>query len=112
MFLGVLFLLELIGLGYFYFADPLELFTEKTTSPIVEYDDSKDLPEYDHLLLNEAQENTLEKIGVNTANLPSTITPEMESCFVGALGQTRVNEIIAGDSPSAIDLFKAKSCLN
>lgn len=110
MFLGILFLIELIAIGYFYFADPLGLFQKDTTVNTTEK--VVDQPADNNPLLNESQEAALEKIGVDTTSLPSTITPAMESCFIEKLGQPRVDEIISGDSPSAIDLFKAKDCIN
>lgn len=61
--------------------------------------------------LNESQEKALESFGINPADVPSEITPEQEACFVERLGQARVDEIKAGDSPSATDYFKAKDCI-
>ena len=66
---------------------------------------------YDHPLLNESQESTLKNLGVDVSQLPSSISPEMEICFKEKFGEERVNEIINGDSPSVIELIKAKSCL-
>lgn len=62
-------------------------------------------------LLNESQENTLEAIGVEPETLPTEITPAMQVCFVEKLGATRAQEIKDGDSPTATDYLKAKSCL-
>lgn len=62
-------------------------------------------------LLTPSQEATLEKIGIDPAKLPTTITPAMEDCFVQTLGADRVNAIKSGASPTTIDLFKAKSCI-
>ncbi|MDP4000675.1 MAG: hypothetical protein Q8P83_00290 [bacterium] len=50
------------------------------------------LPTMDHPLLSDEQE-------------------AMESCFSETLGTERINEIIAGASPSALEFFKAKNCL-
>ena len=65
----------------------------------------------DNPLLSDSQEAILEKIGVDVSSLPSTITPEMETCFVEKLGQSRVDEIVAGESPGIFDALKAESCL-
>ncbi len=70
------------------------------------------MPVDKHPLLTPSQETTLEKVGIDPAKLPTTITPAMEACFITKLGIDRVNAIKAGESPNAIDLFKAKSCLN
>lgn len=64
-----------------------------------------------HPLLNESQEKQLESYGVNVEQLPSSITPGMEACFIEKLGQERSNEIVAGDSPSAFEVIKARECL-
>jgi hypothetical protein len=64
-----------------------------------------------HPLLNAEQEKALEKYGVNVSRLPSTISPEMEACFVEKLGKERTGEIVAGDSPTAMEVFKTRSCL-
>ncbi|MFC1678361.1 hypothetical protein ACFLZ9_01380 [Patescibacteria group bacterium] len=64
-----------------------------------------------HPLLNEEQEKTLENYGVDVSQLPSSVTPGMEECFIEKLGQERADEIVGGASPSAMEIFKAKSCL-
>lgn len=61
--------------------------------------------------LNDAQEKTLETLGVDPASVPSSITPAQEKCFVSVLGAARVAEIKAGDTPSATEYYKAKGCL-
>ncbi|MEK7167638.1 MAG: hypothetical protein AAB791_01400 [Patescibacteria group bacterium] len=65
-----------------------------------------------HPLLSESQEAMLEKVGIDPAKLPTEITPEMQTCFVDKLGQERVDEIIKGAAPGALDFFKAQSCLS
>lgn len=62
-------------------------------------------------LLNEAQEKTLEDLGVDVSKLPSEISPEMQACFVEKLGQERSDAIVKGDSPTAMEVFKARICL-
>ncbi|MBU1203136.1 hypothetical protein KKH39_03820 [Patescibacteria group bacterium] len=66
---------------------------------------------YDHPYMNDQQEQTLYNMGIDVSQLPTSITPEMQSCFVQKLGQDRVNEIIAGQAPSPLDLYKTKDCL-
>ncbi len=63
-------------------------------------------------LLNESQESSLEAVGINPSELPSEITPAMQVCFVEKLGAERAQEIKDGDSPTATDYLKAKSCLS
>lgn len=66
---------------------------------------------YDHPLLSDEQEKTLQSLGVNLESLPTSITPAQEKCAVEALGQDRVNQIKSGATPSITDYFKAKDCL-
>lgn len=80
--------------------------------PIAPIDpDDNTNPDDKHPILNADQEATLEKFGVDVSLLPTSVSPEMEACFVDKLGQSRVDEIIGGATPNAIDIFRAKSCL-
>lgn len=65
---------------------------------------------YDHPLLNTEQEIMLESVGVDTADIPTQVTPTQEQCSVEALGQARVDAIKAGATPSLTDYLKAKHC--
>jgi hypothetical protein len=62
-------------------------------------------------LLNADQEKTLESLGVDPAALPTTITPQMQKCFIEKLGQARVAEIMKTGQPTAADYFAARACL-
>jgi len=111
--LGVIFFVLLLIGGYFFVTDPLNL------KPIIFGTDSVEqsadvdviVTEDKHPLLSPTQEKALETFGINPADVPSTITPEQETCFEAALGSDRVEEIKAGDSPTATEFFKAKDCL-
>lgn len=107
-------------MSYFWIADPFNLkqIIPTGVSPIsviktitgnseVEIDNIDKNP-----LLNEEQEAQLESLGIDPADLPSEITPEMEECFNKKLGSKRAKEIEEGDSPTAADFFKARSCVN
>jgi len=63
-------------------------------------------------LLSESQESSLENLGFDPSDFPSEITPAMQVCFVEKLGAERAQEIKDGDSPTATDYLKAKSCLS
>jgi hypothetical protein len=63
-------------------------------------------------LLNEAQEETLENLGVDVSKLPTEITPAMKDCFTEKLGSDRAAELVAGAAPSALDMVKAGGCLS
>ena len=117
MFFGALFLILIIGVIYFVWADPLDLrqyfsafknpvFTQQNINVKSSTQELKNNP-----LLTDDQENALRQIGVDPASLPTEITPEMEKCFEETLGKARVLEIVVGDTPSPLELLKAKNCL-
>jgi len=60
--------------------------------------------------LSPEQESALRAIGINPESLPSTLTPEMEACFVATLGSARVAEIKGGVSPTPQEVFASRSC--
>ena len=64
-----------------------------------------------HPLLNESQEEMLENFGVDVGQLPTEITPGMESCFIEKLGPERAAEIAGGATPGVLEFFKAKDCI-
>lgn len=130
--LVILILLSIIALGAVFVFNPFNLRTKLIASMINSYlegaiedyaplDKDSDiaadpiapggLPADKHPLLNEDQENTLENYGVDISKLPTSISPEMEKCFIEKLGQERADEIIGGDSPGAMEILKARSCL-
>ncbi len=62
-------------------------------------------------LLSADQETALTDLGVDVSQLPTEITPTMQVCFVEKLGEERAAELVAGATPSAMDLLKAGSCI-
>ncbi len=62
-------------------------------------------------LLTPKQATTLQNLGVDTASLPTSITPAMEDCFIAKLGVKRANEIKGGSTVTVADYFKASSCV-
>ncbi len=64
-----------------------------------------------HPLLNTEQEEQLDNAGIDVESLPQTVSPETEKCFIEKLGEDRVKEIKAGDSPTTMEIFKARDCL-
>jgi hypothetical protein len=120
--LGVIFFFILIGLAYLWFADPfgirpvidaftkpqVETQTETTTLPkgASGVDTSLDK----NPALTSEQEQALESIGIDPASIPSTISPEMEACFVAILGEARVEAIKDGATPTPIEAIKTKEC--
>ncbi|MFH0857555.1 MAG: hypothetical protein V1848_02285 [Candidatus Magasanikbacteria bacterium] len=66
---------------------------------------------YDHPLLSNKQEKTLDSIGVDVKSLPTEITKEQEACALEAIGEERAKAILGGESPSLGELLKLKGCL-
>jgi hypothetical protein len=58
-----------------------------------------------------SQAKALESVGINPETVPPQFTPEQISCFVGILGQARVDAIVAGAVPTPAEFFQAKDCL-
>ena len=108
--LGVIFFIIICVGAYIWFADPFEIRplinTLTSGDGTVTVSDGVDK----NPTLSESQETALEKIGIDPAILPTTITSEMEACFTEKLGAKRVLEIKNGDSPTATEVFTAHSC--
>jgi len=115
IFFGILFLIEVIAILCFVIFDPLNLkpmlFPESKNLNGTKSDVTTSAQGGDHPLLTEDQEKTLKTFGINPANLPTEITPQMQSCFEAKLGSGRMNEIKQGSEPSIADFFKARDCL-
>ncbi len=113
MALGVIFFLLLAAGVYLYVADPygikpiIKSLTGQSAPATKESGNTADK----NPLLSPTQEKALETIGINPANLPSKITPAMETCFYAKLGTARANELKNGAEPTAADYFAARSCL-
>jgi hypothetical protein len=126
--LGVIFFGLIILASYFWMADPLELKplfystdtgSKATSTPMDlanQSGDSSDIAtttnnQNQSPVLNNAQAEALERVGIDSSALPSDITDEQMSCFNEQLGEERVDEIIAGAVPTPLELIKASSCL-
>lgn len=120
MTLGVIFFILIIAGVYLYVADPFEIKplvkslvgqavpTAQTTAATKQ---SGNTVVDKNPLLSPAQEQALEKVGIDPTTLPSKITPTMEQCFYSKLGTKRAEEIKGGAEPTAADYFVARSCL-
>ncbi len=123
--MGVLFLLQLIALAYFYIVDPLNLkpllfgngatpasqtkaSSENSTNTSAEGEVSTEASESN---LSPAQQQALEMVGIEPESLPQSFTEEQLTCFVSILGQARVDEIKAGATPSMSEYYQAKGCM-
>ena len=115
--LGVIFFFILCGLGYFWITDPFNL-----RPVILEVINSGGLQNVSTAFedagvsldrnpaLNTTQEAALRSIGIDPATVPTSITPEMKECFTDKLGVLRVNEIVKGAQPTAIEVIQTKEC--
>lgn len=117
-FLGALTML-VVMLGYKFFTGNMLCFEKETvlpeatietvsattTPPVVSVDDPKAIS------LSPAQKEMLDSFGVDPSSVPSAISLEQEVCFREALGDARVAEILAGDTPSLLEIVQGKSCI-
>ncbi len=121
--LGVIFLCILIALGgvllYVSFQGGSGTTMQETISTVTSGEaaigepanQSASAPADSNPMLNAGQEAALETFGIDPASLPSQITPDQEACFIEAIGAARVEEIKAGDTPSATEIFRGRGCL-
>jgi hypothetical protein len=113
--LGIIFfILILVGM-YFFVTDPLNIkpifFGQASEVTVIETIEGSEQKIDNHPLLSEAQEKTLETLGIDPGIIPTDITPAQESCFVDILGSARVAEIKVGSSPTAAEYFQARNCV-
>lgn len=126
IFLGlgvIFFILILIG-TYFFITDPYNLKPLLFGSPVKTQTTKTDTTETKTsdtatatgattggFQLSAEQKQALVAFGIDPATVPSSISPAQETCFINVLGNARVSEIKAGAVPSALEFFKAKSCI-
>jgi len=112
--LGVIFFILILAGTYLYIVDPFGIkpFIKGLSNQAAPTSKQAGTSAVDkNPLLTPAQEQTLEKIGIDPATLPTKITPAMEACFYDKLGDKRTNEIKNGATPTAADYFSARSCM-
>lgn len=113
MILGIVFavliLLVLAIFAYLWIAKPFGVDPAKVPGALLGGEEQTE-SSYDHPALSTEQEIFLENVGVDTTQVPTTITAEQEACATEKLGEERVAEIKAGAEPTASDYFKAGSC--
>jgi hypothetical protein len=132
--LGVIFLICIVVGAYFFVSDPLNLKPLIFGTTVSVQREAKNPPATTGSLtgtvtetsaegtrervqteggftLSPAQKQALVAFGIDPATVPSSMSLEQETCFVGVLGEARVGEIKAGAVPSAIEFFKAKGCI-
>lgn len=120
---GVIFIiLILVGIGFFLatsMGSKSSVVNTQTNTGTTETTKTADsnttaTPEADGsiaITLSDEQRSALSTFGIDPNTIPASISAEQVACFEAELGVARVAEIRAGDSPSAMDFFKAKSCI-
>ncbi len=123
--LGVIFFILIVGVAYLWFADPFGVrpLIEIALSPSSQNESvllegentgtsTGEVSQDKNPALSPTQEQALEKIGIDPAKLPSSITPEMEKCFIEKLGILRVGEIKNGATPTPTEVFSTLPCVS
>lgn len=128
--LGVIFLIIIVIAVYYWITDPYNLKpmifgssapaksqTQQTATSQTTSADADTTPTDTSVTatggfkLSEAQKQALISFGIDPATVPSSISADQEACFVSVLGETRVSEIKTGAVPSALEFFRAKTCI-
>lgn len=111
--LGVIFaiilILLVIAISYILVTKPFDVDITKVPGALMGTSEVTE-SSYDHPALTTEQEIFLERVGVDTTQLSTSISAEQEKCAVEKLGQQRVDEIKSGSELGATDYFKARSC--
>lgn len=128
--LGVIFFCILVGLAYLIIADPfnlrpmvsllLQTQAEQSESsggtiikdelrgvPVPTGESNISVESATNISVTSEQSKAMESVGLS----PNSISADQEACFVGILGQARVDEVKAGAVPSASEFFSARECL-
>lgn len=122
--LGVIFFCLLVALGYFIVADPYNLrplFSSVYESSKMNDESDASVPSNKQTTdgessgnaqnVSDGQAQALEAMGMDASSVPTQFTPEQIECFVGVLGQARVDAIVAGATPTPTEFFQGKECI-
>jgi hypothetical protein len=132
VFMGIVFSGLLTTLGYLFVADPFHikpLITLMLNNTVIQGNDStlespdtkNDTEVTKNNVDNSAtagaknlstdQLEALSVIGIPADSIPAKFTQTQINCFVGVLGQTRVDAIVKGDVPTVSEFYQARECL-
>lgn len=98
-------------IAYVVIAKPFGIGLQNVPSSITPSQNGEEKTPSSNPLLTPEQDAALQNLGVDTSALPTSISPEQMTCAVAALGDTRVQELIAGAQLTLTDVYKAKGCL-
>lgn len=107
IFVKIIFIVVILLIGALVIMKPYGIDVVKVIPVML---DKNPTSTYNHPYLNTKQEAVLESAGINLEKLPAQITPQQQQCTISILGINRVNEIIAGSTPSLIEVLKTKKC--
>jgi DNA-directed RNA polymerase subunit H (RpoH/RPB5) len=118
--LGVIFFALICAGLYAWFADPFEIrpLVAALTAPVINQPEgrsavatSTSAVEDKHPALSTEQEQTLERIGIQPENLPTTISSDQETCLEDLFGKARVLEVKQGATPTLEEITKGLRCI-
>lgn len=112
--LGVIFFLLILVALYLFIADPWNirglLGGEEATLSAA--DEAVNVAPVDrHPVLNEQQEQLLDRAGIDPATVPTELGEENMACFVELFGAERVDEVTAGANPTPLEIVRGQQCL-
>ncbi|KKT80137.1 MAG: hypothetical protein UW75_C0005G0014 [Parcubacteria group bacterium GW2011_GWF2_44_8] len=124
VFMGVLFLLQLIALAYLFIVDPYNLKPilfpadrAVSTTPSSSVNENGDggvsnngEPATEASGMTAAQAEALNSVGLD-ASAAQSFTPEQITCFETLLGAPRVAEIKAGAVPTMAEFYTVRGCM-
>jgi|AntAceMinimDraft_8_1070364.scaffolds.fasta_scaffold03516_8 hypothetical protein len=109
LILIILILILAIATGaYIWIKNPLGLrgvIQNKIVPNSVEMDES-----YDHPLFNATQEKQLRDIGLDPVQIPTSITPEQQTCLESKFSPEKIQSMLSGEAPGTLDALKAMIC--
>lgn len=116
--LGVIFFIILLLIAYLFIFDPFNIkpFINRdvSTTEKVQKTETKTTTSSSNTApnnLSPTQIKALETVGVDPETIPTNFTPEQLKCFEEKLGESRVTEIGAGDTPTMTEFYQAKDCI-
>jgi hypothetical protein len=121
--LGVIFLILILIGTYLFITDPWNIkpfifgsdfkieTTQNNTTDATTTSTSTSNSTDTKIVLSAKQKETLTALGIDPVVVPASITATQETCLRTKLGTARLAELLAGDSPTAIDFVNAKSCI-
>lgn len=109
--LGIVFLVLLVIGGYFFATDSYGVRSQVLGSNAPDVSRTEEKTTAEGFTLSDDQKRAIEAMGIDSNSVPTSVSGEQESCFIGVLGQARVDEIKNGAVPSMSEYVRAKACI-